>query len=72
MPRPRHQDKDIEREFRLMEKSGWTCAKGGRHFKLKCPNLCKCMLTVSSTPGGGHPLLVFTAQRRRQSCWKED
>lgn len=69
--RPKHKIKDIEREFKKMEKEGWTIVKTS-HYKLKCPNDCKCMIVVSSTPGGANPLLVFTAQRARTSpCWKE-
>lgn len=70
--RPKHKIKEIEREFRKMEKEGWEITKP-RHFKLKCPNDCKCILVASATPGGGNPLLVFTSQRARSSaCWKED
>jgi hypothetical protein len=56
-----------------MERAGWRIEGGGnRHFKLKCPNDCKCILVVASTPGGGNPLRVFTSQRHRSTCWKED
>ncbi len=73
MARPKHKIKELEEEFRKMEIAGWDVTGGGRrHFKLKCPSACKCMLIVSTTPGGGNPLRVFTAQRARITCWKED
>jgi hypothetical protein len=73
VPRPDHKDKEFENEFRKMERAGWTVDGGGnRHFKLKCPNDCKCMIVVSTTPGGRNPLRTFVAQRTRATCWKED
>lgn len=73
MPRLGHKIKEFEHEFRDMERAGWTVEGGGNsHFKLKCPNDCKCLLTVGTTPGGRNPLRTFTAQRNRVTCWKED
>lgn len=73
MSRNRHGVKEFEEEFKEMERAGWTVfGGGGSHFKLWCPNPCKCRITVATTPRGGNPLRVFTAQRHRSTCWKED
>ena len=73
MSRPKHKIKEIEQEFRKMEQADWVITGGGdRHYKLKCPEDCKCMLVAASTPGGRNPTLAFTAQRSRVTCWKEE
>lgn len=73
MPRPIHKVKEFEHELKRMERSGWTVTGGGnKHFKVKCPYDCKCMVTVGTTPSGRNPFRTFTTQRARATCWKED
>ena len=72
MPRNRHQTKEYEALFKGAERQDWRIEGGGdRHFKMKCPNPCKCMQVVGSTPGTTKDLLRTTTQLRNNTCWKE-
>lgn len=73
MPRPRHRLKEYEAVLKRAEGKGWAVEGGGdKHFKLKCPNPCKCMLTMSTTPSNPNYLRNLLGQLGRVTCWKED
>lgn len=72
MPRPRHNDKDLEAVLKLGEQRGWMIEGGGnKHFKMKCPNPCKCMKGVSTTPSNPNYLRDLMGQLRRATCWED-
>jgi hypothetical protein len=48
--RPRHNDKDIEKVLRSLEKGGWRVEKGRKYFKAYCDFPFKHKKTVHLTP----------------------
>ena len=72
MSRPRHRlGGEYEELLKEVEKEGWSVTGGGnKHFKLKCPNPCKCMKTMSTTPSNPNYLRDMRAQLRRATCWE--
>lgn len=73
MSRPRHNRPEYEKLLKEAEKRRWRVEGGGsRHFKIKCPNPCKCMTIVSTTPRRGQTMRTLTAQMARATCWEED
>ncbi|SFI11118.1 hypothetical protein SAMN05421753_105269 [Planctomicrobium piriforme] len=52
MPRPRHPNKHIEAAIRYAEVNGWKAEISNAHAfcKLYCPQACKCLISVWSTP----------------------
>jgi len=71
--RPRHAyGGDYETLLRTLEAAKWTVDGGGnKHFKLKCPNECKCMIMMATTPSGRYYLRNFKLQLKRVTCWEE-
>jgi hypothetical protein len=72
MARARASNKEIGHLLREIEQQGWTVTGGGtRHFKAKCPNRCRCMITLASS--SSNQLAVRRARTHLQSktCWKE-
>ena len=73
MSRPRHRVKEYEELIKKAERDDWRVTGGGnKHFKLKCPNPCKCMQTVATTPSDPNKLRNLVTQLLRVTCWKED
>lgn len=73
MSRKRHQTKEYEALFKRAERKDWEVTGGGnRHFKMKCPNGCKHLQVVSSTPGTRRDFLRTMTQLNNTTCWKED
>ena len=71
MPRPRHQDKDLEALLRSLERQGWRIEKGAGYFKCYCPPPhARCVKTVKLTPSGGKYLTNLRAWFKRSGCWE--
>lgn len=70
MSRDQHQNKEYRALFGEAEHQGWTIGRGGKHYKMKCPNECKCMVIVSSTPSVRNGITVVRAQLKRSTCWE--
>jgi hypothetical protein len=72
MPRPRHRRKELEALLREAEQKGWTVSGGGnKHFKMKCGESCKCMITVATTPSNPNYPRNLTKQLGRATCWEK-
>lgn len=73
MSRHRHSyGGEYEDLLKKAEKAGWNVDGGGnKHFKLKCPNACKCMQTMSTTPSGNNYLRNLKGQLKRATCWED-
>lgn len=70
--RPRHQDKDLEKLLRSMERQGWRVVKrGSGYFKCYCPCDVKHLQTVHLTPSSSGYLRNLVGQLRRATCWRE-
>jgi hypothetical protein len=63
-----HVEKEFRDLFRQAEAQGWTITRG-KHFKMKCPNTCKCMVIVGSTPSSSGMVLTL-GQLKRATCWE--
>lgn len=56
--------------LRLLAKRGWKIAGGGRcHYKLLCPNPCKCLIVMGCSPSDYRALANCRANLNRLSCW---
>lgn len=52
---------------------GWTILGGGRrHFKLRCPNPCRCAHVVSSSTSDVRALANARAFLKSKTCWNGD
>lgn len=73
MSRPKHRYPDYERLLKEVERRpGWTVEGGGdRHFKIKCPNPCKCMTPIPTTPSKRQSLTILHNQMAQATCWRE-
>lgn len=78
MSRPRHNRPEYEKFLKKIEKTcnekgeQWRVTGGGaKHFKIWCPNPCKCMTVVSTTPKAGQPLRILKDQMERATCWED-
>jgi hypothetical protein len=71
--RPRHaKGGAYEDLLREAERAGWTVTGGGnKHYKLKCPNSCRCIKTMSTTPSNPNYLRNMRAQLHRVTCWED-
>lgn len=72
MPRPKHNDKDLEQLLKEAEHKDWRIEGGGNaHFKLKCP----CGIhkkTVATTPSSRYYEKRTRAILERETCWLQD
>lgn len=71
MPRHKHKMKEYEALFKLAEQRRWDVTGGGnKHFKMKCPNKCKCLQIVGSTPSTKRDFVMTVTHLRNATCWE--
>lgn len=72
MPRPKHNDKDLEQLLKEAEKKSWIVEGGGdTHFKMFCP--CgEDIKTVSTTPSSPNYEKRTRRFLERHTCWNQD
>lgn len=65
--------KEVYAFLKEASKRGWGVTGGGqRHYRLTCPNSCKCALTLSRGSGYPRALANSKADLKRYTCWNGD
>lgn len=67
----RPSNKSIRDLLREVERSGWSIIGGGqRHYQMRCPNECKCHLTLSASPSNKNESKLTRRRLANHTCWE--
>jgi len=70
--RAKASNKSVGALLRQAERQGWTATGGGSsHYRLRCPNRCKCQATVGSSISNSMALLRLRTRLANHTCWKD-
>lgn len=73
MPRPKHNNKELEQLLKEAEHKGWDVKGGGNtHFKMFCPCYEKHKKQVSTTPRNQNHEKRVRGFLERHTCWLEE
>lgn len=69
----RASDKGTRDLLREALQRGWSTTGGGmRHFRLSCPNPCRCVRVVCSSGSDSTTLMRDRTYLNRHTCWKDN
>lgn len=69
-PAKRPSDKNLRELFAQAQQRGWTVSGGGmHHYRMYCPNACKCVRVVSASGSNRFALTENMTALRNHTCW---
>lgn len=70
VPRPRHDDDELEAVLRSAETQHWKVQKGRKYYKMHCSCPRKCKKMVHLTPKRNYTRNLI-GELKRSTCWEE-
>jgi hypothetical protein len=68
----RASDKDTRVLLKEAVQRGWAVSGGGtRHYRMACPNPCKCLRILSASGSDRNVMARVRARLNNQTCWKD-
>lgn len=70
--RLKHKYDGYEEVLRSLERQGWRVVTSKKnYYKMHCPNPCRCIGRMPSTPSGARTLANIVSELKR-TCWEAE